>query len=293
MTAPTGADPTLSASPPLGAYGLALSGLPEATIYMQSQPTDAPSFSIEVDVDASVAETGETPPDPSRIWLTSDSAQVPLVGGGHLAMERGDGRACFTLSFQPTDDELLHPYLAPAAALFWQWAGKEALHAGVFAVGDNAVLMVGNKEAGKSTTLSWLAAEGVSILSDDLAITDGATVKAGPRAIDLRPDADSPLPLPATRTVRGDRQRLELPPSPDDLRLRGVVHLQWGTQLEFTPVSPQERLTLLSRQRTFYGIPANPVTMLDLGALPAIQASRPRDMGQLPAFCRALLDYFA
>ena len=44
--------------------------------------------------------------------------------------------------------------------------------------------MLGDKEAGKSTTLGWLATKGgIAVLTDDLAVMDGANMPADPLAL--------------------------------------------------------------------------------------------------------------
>ncbi len=270
----------------LGAYGLVVRGLPDAAPFMQPLPADAPAFTVHVHP---LREYRELEP-PS---LSTDAADLPLLGGGRLRATRSEPGAHYFLDNRPSDEDLLHPYLAPAAALFWQWAGREAIHAGVFATPRGAVLVLGDKEAGKSTTLGWLATEGgVTVLADDLAVMDGTQVLAGPRSIDLRPTEG--VPTPPHHVVRdGGRHRIRLPAAPPSLPLAGVVTLAWGTTLEFTPVPFGDRLALIAQQRTFPGLTPGAVSMLELGSVPMIRASRPRDLDGLERFALALADYFA
>ncbi|HEX6596847.1 MAG TPA: hypothetical protein VF045_07925, partial [Acidimicrobiales bacterium] len=167
----------------LGAYGLALPQLVGARPWMQPQPAGTPTLSMRVEV-------GATTDGPSR--YDAESADLGLLGGGRLRFRHGSLEAHYVLPSVPPDADLLHPYLAPAAALVWRWGGHEALHAGAFAGRAGAVLLLGAKAAGKSTTLAWLADAGVPVLSDDLAVIDGAEVLAGPRSIDLRPESTQP-----------------------------------------------------------------------------------------------------
>jgi hypothetical protein len=259
-------------------------GLPEAAPWMQPQKPGAPEFRIHVEVSESAS---------SRSTLNKDSADLLLIGGGRLQISRGSTDAYFTLPKRPPDEELLHPYLAPAAALFWQWSGREAIHAGAFGGPNGAVLILGEKEAGKSTTLGWLARQaGVTVLTDDLAIMDGGTVLAGPRSIDLRvsPDGSSAR----GHLVRNrDRDRLQIAPGPEGLPLVGLVLLDWAPHIAFEPIELRERFEIIHRQRTFPGMDPNPTAMLELGSVPMVRAGRPQDMDHLPEFGRALVDYFS
>ncbi len=283
---PPADDASLSASA-LGAYGLVVGGIPGAGPWMQPQLEGAPSFSLRVHVGDEVAG------DVSGPTLTDRRADFPLVGGGRFRLERGSTQAHFHLAARPPDEDLLHPYLAPAAALFWQWAGREAIHAGVFEVDGGAILMLGDKEAGKSTTLAWLATQhGIPVLSDDLAVLDGVDVLIGPRSIDLR--VEHALPGMSEHLVRsGERHRVRLPAGPASRPLAGLVILGWGPAVDFTPVEFAQRMELIARQRTYPTVPANPTGLLDLASVPMVRADRPRDANGLAKFCRALADYFS
>jgi hypothetical protein len=283
---PLASDASRSA-PALGAYGLVIHGIPGANPWMQPQLSTAPTFSLHVHADDVAAD------DLSEPVLTETRADFPLIGGGRLRQERHHTEAHFHLGARPPDEDLLHPYLAPAAALYWQWSGREAIHAGVFEAGGGAVLMLGDKEAGKSTTLAWLATQGgTPVLSDDLAVLDGDQVLVGPRSIDLR--VEGTLPGVSEHLVRsGERHRVRLPAAPPALRLVGLVVLDWGPALDLAPVGFASRMELIARQRTFPTVPANPTALLELASVPMIRATRPRDPDGLTGFCRALVDYFS
>jgi hypothetical protein len=253
---------------------------------MQPQLSSAPTFSLHIEVDEAVHDRTEP-------VLTDTHADFPLIGGGRLRQERDRTEAHFLLGARPSDEDLLPPYLAPAAALYWQWAGREAIHAGVFEVGGGGILMLGDKEAGKSTTLAWLATQnGVPVLSDDLAVLDGDLVLVGPRSIDLR--VEGTLPGVSEHLVRsGERNRVRLPATSPALPLAGLVVLDWGPELAFRPAGFAERMQLIARQRMFPTVASNPTTMLELASVPMIRAVRPRDPNGLAVFCRGLVDYFS
>jgi hypothetical protein len=255
---------------------------------MQPQEPKALPFEVTVEPSEDV-----NPVDDPQSRLNQASARVRLIGGGWLHMDKGDPRARFALPGRPPDPELLHPYLAPAAAVHWQWSGHEALHAGAFGVRDGVVLVLGDKEDGKSTTLARLAtAHAVPVLTDDLAVYSEGRVFPGPRTIDLRAASWSEL-QPETTLVRGDRHRLELPCFVGSTQVRGVAILAWADRIALSPVPLAERITNLARQRTFPSLAADPVTLLDLASVPMVTAARPKDLDHLDRFVITLADYFS
>ena len=273
-----------------GAYGLTVAGLPAAAAWMQPPMNGAPRMDIRVEV-------GPTDDSPSRV--DRDSADLHLVGGVRLRSHRGHETAVFRSSVRPPDTDLLHPYLGAAAALRWRWSGHEVLHAGAFVSAAGAVLVLGDKEAGKSTTLAWLASvQGVTIMSDDLAVLRENWVMAGPRALDLRPGVGArPGELEAAAAdgewVRHrQRLRLHLGPAPAELPVAGLVRLEWGPSVEVVAVPFSERLSLLGAQRSFPGLDTDPVAVLDLGTVPMVRLRRPRTLSCMPAVGRLLDQVF-
>ncbi len=269
--------------PGLGTYGLRVSGLAGAERWMQPVPASAATLHVHVT---------SARPDASPTRVDEREANIALIGGGRLLARRDEATVTFATAAELSPDELLHPYLAPAAALTWQWRGREALHAGALAIGEGAVLLLGDKEAGKSTTLAWLATRRSAIvLSDDLAVVVDGSVFAGPRSLDLRvPDAAGAGELPVVRG--GDRVRLALGSAPLALPVAGVVVLAWGPRLEVRPVPVADRLGVLARQRSFPGLPASGTELLDVAALPMVTVVRPRDAADVQATAVAILERF-
>lgn len=265
---------------PLGAYGLQLRGLDPAARWLAPQDPDAPVLELVLAVSA---------PDRSPSHLDGERADIRLLGGGRLRAQRGDRRFTLSAAAPIGVDELAHPYLAPAAALLWQWVGMEALHAGVAAIGERAVLVLGGKASGKSTLLATLHGErGYPVLADDLAVIREGRVLAGPRAIDLRPGG----PIESGTLVRrGDRARIDLGPAPNSLPLAGTLVLAWGAQEALEVVPGRERLAVLASQRS-YPLPGDPVTLLELAAAPMFRLTRPRGSERRQA-AEALLRCFA
>ena len=277
----------------LGAYGLVIQGLHEARDFMRPQRDDAPTMHILVEpFEGENATTSDAEGGAPALGIFENHATLPLLGGGLLRMQRGHDTASFHLASRPSDLDLLHPYLAAAAAVYWQWHGFEAMHAGAFTTDRGAVLLLGPKESGKSTTLAWLATDGrTPVLTDDLAVLRARTVLPGPGAIDLR-DGVGAL-ADAGRSVRdGDRMRIRLEPC-TEAPLAGIAVLGWSECISIVDVPPPERAAVLLAQRAFSTPEPDPLAMLELVATPMVRAHRPRDLEELPAFFGALVDRFS
>ncbi len=250
---------------------------------MQRIGRDAPRLRVAV---------SKVAPDHSATRIDREMADVSLLGGGRMRARHGEDLVTFLLPERPTAAEMLHPFLAPAAAVMWQWRGHEALHAGAVQLGGIAVLLFGIKGAGKSTTLGWLAREaGLTVLSDDLAVIVDGEVLAGPRSVDLRSASWVPPGMPAVR--RGERVRMTLGPAPCSLPLGGSVLLEWAPRLETVAVPPAERLSAYVSARSFGSLPPNTGTLLDLAALPMLVLRRRRELRSIEATGRAIIERFA
>jgi hypothetical protein len=176
--------------------------------------------------------------------------------------------------------DVVHPALWPAAAVFARWHGHETFHAGAASFdGDGAWAILGERGAGKSSLLAMLARHGVEVLADDLLVVTGQRCFAGPRCIDVRPEAAAALSIerdaPLVRS--SERRRLRLPPCAGEYALRGFLHLTWGAEVRLERLLPVERLPLLLEHRRVVGLGADFEHVLDLVALPAIRLTRPPD----------------
>jgi hypothetical protein len=170
-------------------------------------------------------------------------------------------------------DFIVHPLLSTAA---WLWAralSEIALHAGAFAGAGGAWVVLGDRGAGKSTLLASLARRGVTVLSDDLVVFRGTRVCAGPRCVDLRPDAADLLGVRSP--VRGgERYRTPLEPCDAEQELAGFIHLRWGSRVQLERQAPEQRLRwLLARLPS-----ASPSALLELASKPSFEFGRPRDL---------------
>jgi hypothetical protein len=158
--------------------------------------------------------------------------------------------------------------------------------------GGGVWAVVGDREAGKSSTLAWLARAGVDVLCDDMLIVDGDRPLAGPRSIDLRADAAEHLGAgePIGMTGARDRWRLRLGPTSPRPVLGGWVFLAWGERIGARALPGPERLARLAAERALRLPPARPDALLELTSLPAWELSRPRGWESLPAAADLLLE---
>ncbi len=268
---------------PLGAYGIRLSGLDGATELLVDVGPEAPAYAITSQVGLTEAEAEH---------VDDASALLRLRSGGDIRVSRGERQVRFRVPHPVRPDELVHPYLAPAAAVIARWMGRESMHAGAFTAGGVALGIVGTREAGKSSTLAYLAAQGVDVLCDDMLIVDGDRPVPGPRSIDLRADAAERLGAGESIGMTGARERwrLRLGPTDGAAVLRGGVFLAWGERVEARQLPGPERLARLAAERGLRLPPARPEALLELTSLPAWELSRPRDWASLPQAADLLLE---
>jgi hypothetical protein len=271
------------ASAAVGAYGVRLRGLEDAADLLVPVRHDAPAYGLRSEIGHA-----ESPDE----HVDGDHARLRLRSGGEIVIDRLAGRAVFRVPHPIRADELVHPYLAPAAAVMGHWLERQSVHAGAFAVGGRAWGLVGEREAGKSSTLAWLALAGVEVLCDDMLVIDGRIAFAGPRSIDLRADAAARLGAgrPIGMTGARERWRLPLGAVPDECVLAGWVFLTWGDRVDARPLSAVDRLARVVAQRALRVPPARPDALLDLASLPAWELSRPRGWSSLAEAADRLLD---
>jgi hypothetical protein len=228
---------------------------------------------------------------PALDRIGPDRAEL-MLERGWIELDRTAGMVTFRLATRPRDGDLVHPYLAPAAAVAARWAGRESFHAGAVVVGGRAWAVLGDKENGKSTTLAWLALTGHPVLADDLVVVDGDAALAGPRCIDLREESAAHLGVGEPLGLVGQRERwrLGLDPVPAQVPLRGFVTLTWDGELAVEPLRGPERLLALLPGRTVRVAPDRPADMIDLSSLPVWRLRRPRRWDALPEAAGRLVE---
>jgi hypothetical protein len=254
-------------------YGLRVTGLPDCTL-LSRVTGDSPELNISM-------ATGRVG-DRDQLF-TDDLAEVALIDDGWVSVHRS-GRAHFTIPSPISDDELLHPWLVPAAATFNGWQGRQVLHGGAVARQGHAIAVLGDKEDGKSTLLAWLDQESdLEILADDLVVIESGSVFSGPRCIDLRPGSAQVVGRADNgRLVRGDsRLRLSLGPCTEGNQLAAVVVLSWtnGASVEMERLSPADGLARLIPHGLKSGRNGS---LLELLGLPIWSLGRPKTWAVMP-----------
>lgn len=269
----------------VGAYGLRLTGVPLGSTVQPGAPGTWPVLDIAV---------APHPPVRPEQRLDEGGAVIELLDGERtLVIDRAAGTAVYY--GPPLETSVLaHPYLGPAASLVSRWRGREVFHGGAFvAPGGRAIAVLGSQEAGKSTLLAALAAQGVAVLGDDLVVVEGGRVFAGPRTIDLRAEPAPRLRghLTVSKARGGSRWRLALPPVAPDHELGGWVFLRAADApgVTVTPVPAAERLARLAPVRGYRDLPSDPRGVLALAALPMWDVARPVTWDALDAAADALL----
>jgi hypothetical protein len=259
-----------SSEGPVGAYGIRLTGLEAARSLLMPTAAGWPAFEL----------VNRVQPGPySEVERVGEQrAELRLRTGGRIFIDRSGGRAEFVTPRPLGSDELVHPYLAPVAAIVAHWHDRESVHAGAFALDGGVWGVVGDRESGKSSTLARLALDGVTVVSDDLLILESTRVLAGPRAIDLREAPATSLGVGRSIGVAGARERwrLRLGPVPRELELKGWIHLAWGDRVEAVPVEGRDRVERLLNQRGARLPSLSPQVLLDLASLPSWEVRRPQ-----------------
>lgn len=259
------------------AYGFRIAGI-ESAYLQQGDDESRPLLTVR----RSVSHPAE------RLQPPAGTKALELVGGGRLVLDRGTRTASFETPQLLDDDDLAHPYLAPAAAVLAGWQGWNTFHAGAFAPDGRAVAVLGARERGKSTLLAALALEGVPIVTDDVLVLERESAQTGPRCIDLRHGAG--LPGDALEPSRsGTRTRLRLPALTATAELAGWVALEWGERLELEPLRPSQRLHRLASAHSRAGEPRDDA-LLELTHLPGWVLRRPPRLELLPEAARRVVE---
>jgi hypothetical protein len=250
-----------------------LDGRPEVTDALMPAPEHWPTLTIEHRVQE---------PMPVTPMVTTSQAVILLVDGGHAVLDRE--RLTITLHGPQSlwTDWFVHPTLAAISSVFSNWLGRHAIHAGAFVAGGAAWALIGVKQAGKSSTLGWLAGVDRPILADDLVVSDDGMALAGPRTLDLVPASARYLCLGGHTVRDGERQRLRVPAVDPEVPLRGWFALAWGDTLEARPIPPGERLEVLIENLRIPLDGPGSSGLLDLAALPGFALCRPRSLDHLP-----------
>ena len=255
----------------VGAYGLRIEGIAD-DLHAQLGPAE-PSWP-SVDLRGGVSDSSD-----DRAVVSESEARVGLPGGGEIVVRRNPMAAEVLLPTRPSNDELLHPYLGYVSAIAARWLERDCIHAGAFVVDEQAWGLIGAREAGKSSTLGWLAAQGYRVVCDDMLVFDQHDhVFAGPRFIDLRREAADILGDGKPVGSVGSRRRWRLPVAavPPRLPFAGWVILGWAPTVEIRRARVARRLAVIKAQLSLFTSPRDAASLLDLAAFPAWELTRPQ-----------------
>ena len=220
--------------------------------------------------------------------------RVPLAGGGHLSVV-WPFDVTLSLPGRPVAECVVQPHLTTAAASISMRQGQQPLHAGAFQWDNRAWGLLGAKEAGKSSTLALACQRGLGIVTDDLLVASAGTALAGPRCVDLRPEAARALDMGEDLGVVGlrERWRVRVGPCPPALPIGGFILPSWGDD-ELCPLPPVVRLQSLLSFSALKGITMNdPARYLDLASLPMLSWTRPKSWTTAHRSFDMLLDRLA
>jgi hypothetical protein len=230
----------------------------------------------------------------SESYYSHSSARIVIQGDSVVVdVDRSASRAVYTTPHPVSDEALVHPYLAPVAAVAAVWLDRQSFHGGAFVVDGGVWGVLGSRGSGKSSTLALLARDGYQIFCDDLIVTDMTTAMAGPRSIDLRTEAANELGVGEDIGVAGTRARwrLRLGAVAPELKIRGWIHLDWSDTIELVPMRPIERVAALARHGAVNVVGAGQSTaLLELSALPTWTLRRPHGWGSAREAMQRLLD---
>jgi hypothetical protein len=263
-------------SPAPGAYGLRLPDLAAAAELLVAAPPHWQPWRIDY-------ERESDPPADRPERFAPDGACLRVGGGGWIDIDRQAARSTLRLPQRPDARAVVHPFLSLTAAATARWSGWDAFHAGGVVIDGRVWGLLGDKGAGKSSTLAQLLRDGVPVMADDILVVRDGRVLAGPRCLDLREQTAQALELGEPIGMAGDRERwrLTMPPIDTELPLGGFVELTWADAVSVESVRPRERLALLASQFVLRMNPPSWERILGYTVLPMWRLGRPRVLGSL------------
>ena len=266
----------------LGAYGLKLPGMPGQDL-LKSAPEDWIPWSFGVDADPVI----KRPPQ----QVSGDYATLYTQPRGYVHIDRVLSRTTVVQGRIPVRDAYVHPLLASTALMVAEWNQRLVFHGGVFL--DSAGYgwgVLGERGHGKSSFLGWCVANGIEVFSDDLVVTDGHRVLAGPRCIDLRQGAAEYFGIGVDIGVVGTRRRwrVSLDDGATSAPLGGWIALKWG-DTSVRAMIAQERVATLVANRGISVAQNHQVPWLNSISAPAFELRRPQDWGHVDGAMQSLM----
>ncbi|HET8655592.1 MAG TPA: hypothetical protein VFL93_08780 [Longimicrobiaceae bacterium] len=172
------------------------------------------------------------------------------------------GHVWVSWSRDVTLGDVAAPLLGPVLGCVLRRRGATCLHGAALAVDGRAIVLLGVKGAGKSTTALALVRQGATLLADDITVlsetASGPSVLAGPARLRLRPEpvaalcgpADVVRPMWSQEKGRPYKRYLDLPsrPTPAAAALAAIYLLgPRGEPIRETTIVEEPILTALPR----------------------------------------------
>ena len=254
----------------LGAYGFQLVGDDLPAHLLAEVPAGWPLLTISQVEDR---EGG------AEYVLGDAEAVVPLLpaGSAHLDLDRRTAE--FRMPERISEEALIHPYLAPAAAVHAHWLGRESYHAAGVLIDGRGWGVAGAREVGKSTLVAALAHRGYPVMADDLLVIDGTMALVGPRTVDLREAAAARLGGSRHLGTTGMRQRwrVDLEDAPSMAEFTGWIFPGWSRSVGVETMTAAERLALPASHRALRHRPPAPEHAMWMAGRQAVAFGRPQD----------------
>jgi hypothetical protein len=268
-------------TPTRGAYGFAIRGAGQAERMLIEAPSSWPELSLQQVIGAA----------PAAVAIGADRAVIELLPSGTVELDRRAGTVIYAVETPMGVDALVHPYLAPAAAVHAAWKGWEPYHAAGVVIEGRVWGIAGDREVGKSTLVAALHAAGHPVMSDDLLVLEGETVFCGPRTVDLREAAAERFGATRDLGVTGMRRRwrIDLGAAPATARFAGWIYPVWSERISVTSVPLQERLERPQQHRAASFRPTPPGHAMWLAGRPAYEFARPQSWEDLDAATEVLV----
>ena len=263
-----------SASGRRGAYGLTLPDLPGQQ-WLNPAPHSWPTWRFQY--------TSEVDHDDSA-WIGAQQAKLQLKPSGAVHIDGRSGLSTVQIGAAPPEAAYVHPILGSTAIMVAEWSGRLVFHGGcVLDRHGRAWALLGEREAGKSTALSWFHLNGRVVFADDLIVTDGTEVFVGPRCIDLRERSHDHFGLGRDIGMVGTRRRwrLDLSETVPSAPLGGVVVLDWGKSTSVDVAGISDKADLLRAHRGLIVGQHHRLPWLELLGTPVLKFRRQRSWASL------------
>jgi hypothetical protein len=270
-----------------GAYGLALTGCGSASPWWNAAPAGWTPWEFRW--------AGSQSPDgaPGTLeQIEQGWARVRARPSGWVVIDRARRISTLYSDAAPSVASLVHPHVGSTAAVHAYWSGLDAFHAGCFVRAGRVWAVLGDRTAGKSSTLAWLLRDGGAVFADDMLVLSHGTALAGPRCLDLRHEAAERFTMGEDIGMVGTRRRWRVPLGavPPELPFAGWVVLRWSASAKaaVSPAPVADRLRLLVMAQAVRASRPG-AAWLDLLAAPMLIFERPRQWAPMDEAMQLLL----